>query len=112
MGGLMLVLWGIRFFCFKLYESPKYLMGRGRDQEAVDVVHKVAEANGKQSSLTVDALTTYKVEAAETTLDTSAKGALKRQLQKFDSSLIKSLFATRKLAWSTTVLIVIWGTSF
>jgi hypothetical protein len=42
MGGFMLVLSVIRIFIFHLYESPKFLMGRGRDAEAVQVVHKVA----------------------------------------------------------------------
>jgi hypothetical protein len=26
MGGLMMLLWAVRFFVFKLYESPKHLM--------------------------------------------------------------------------------------
>ncbi|KAG6917195.1 hypothetical protein DXG01_003538 [Tephrocybe rancida] len=56
MGGLMFVLWAIRFFVFKLYESPKYLMGRGRDETAVEVVHRVAELNGTTSNLTLEDL--------------------------------------------------------
>jgi hypothetical protein len=44
----------LRFFFFHLYESPKYVMGRGRDAEAVEVVHKVAAYNGITSSLTLD----------------------------------------------------------
>jgi hypothetical protein len=57
MGGLMLFFWGLRFFVFKLYESPKFLMGRGMDAEAVDVVHKVAAYNGRTSTLTLEHLT-------------------------------------------------------
>ncbi|KAG8880324.1 hypothetical protein FRB97_000937 [Tulasnella sp. 331] len=53
MGVLMIILWAIRFFVFTLYESPKYLMGRGRDAEAVEVVHKVAALNGTTSNLTL-----------------------------------------------------------
>jgi len=53
----MLIFWGLRFFVFKLYESPKFLMGRGMDVEAVDVVHKVAEYNGRTSTLTLEQLT-------------------------------------------------------
>ena len=34
----MFILWFIRFFVFTMYESPKYLMGRGRDEDAVKVV--------------------------------------------------------------------------
>ena len=36
-GSLTLLMWGIRFFLFPLYESPKYLMGKGEDDEAVAV---------------------------------------------------------------------------
>ena len=56
LGGLMIVLFIIRFFVFHLYESPKYLMGRGRDEEAVKVIHQIAQYNGKKSSLTSTAI--------------------------------------------------------
>lgn len=111
----MLLLWGIRFFLFKLHESPKYLMGRGRDQDAVDVMHKVATYNGRTSLLTVEQLKAAGSYASEKKgtdngrLDTSAMGAFKRQLEKLSADHVKSLFATRKLAWSTSLLIIIWG---
>jgi len=35
MGGIMPVFWFIGFFVFKLYESPKFLMGKGRDADTV-----------------------------------------------------------------------------
>lgn len=56
MGGIMFVMFFLRFFVFKLYESPKYLMGRGRDEEAVRAVHLVAAYNGKTSSLRLEHL--------------------------------------------------------
>ncbi|KAI0070245.1 sugar transporter [Panus rudis PR-1116 ss-1] len=119
MGGLMLFFWVLRFFVFHLYESPKYLMGRGRDEEAVEIVHKVAAYNGKTSSLTLEKLKNAARDAAErhgvnpveadVLMDTSAKGAVMRQLRKFDSGHVKSLFATRKLAYSTSLLIILWA---
>ncbi|KAF9024366.1 MFS general substrate transporter [Hymenopellis radicata] len=93
MGGLMLFLWCIRFFLFKLYESPKYLMGRGRDEKAIEVLHAVAERNGKTDS----------------EMDTSAKGAIRRKLSNLSGNHVKSLFATRKLAYSTSLIIVLWA---
>jgi MFS family permease len=50
MGGISLIEFIIRMVFFKIYESPKYLMGKGRDEEAVKVVHEVARRNGKTSS--------------------------------------------------------------
>ena len=109
----MLVLFVIRFFLFHLYESPKYLMGRGRDEEAVEVVHKVAEYNGTTSSLTVKMLEEAGRFAGEgdeaEEMGTSARAAMLRKLRKFDTGHVKPLFATRKLAYSTSLLITLWG---
>jgi len=119
----MFAMWVLRFFCFKLYESPKYLMGRGRDEEAVAVMHKVAEYNGKTSSLRLERLQEVDAialsspssvdddpeKAASRGFDTSAKAAALRKMQKFDTGHVRSLFATRKLAWSTSLLIALWA---
>ncbi|KAF9265777.1 MFS general substrate transporter [Marasmius fiardii PR-910] len=106
MGGLMMLLWAIRFFMFKLYESPKYLMGKGQDEQAVYVVHKVAERNRKTSNLTLGNLTSIGELNKE---NVGGGAAIKRQMAKFDANHIRSLFATRKLAWSTTLLIIVWA---
>jgi MFS family permease len=50
MGGIAMAMFFIRFVLFTIYESPKYLMGKGRDEEAVKVVHEVARRNGKTSN--------------------------------------------------------------
>ncbi|KAH9924317.1 MFS general substrate transporter [Epithele typhae] len=105
MGGLMLLLFCLRFFVFHLYESPKYLMGRGRDAEAVQIVHKVAAYNGVHSSLTLEMLQ----EAREALMDTSARGAVARKLRAFSGEHVRSLFATKKMAYSTTLLIILWA---
>ena len=44
-GSVMFVLWAIRFFVFKLYESPKFLMGKGKDEAAVKVIRDAFEAD-------------------------------------------------------------------
>jgi len=118
MGGFMMVLWVIRFFVFKLYESPKYLMGRGRDQEAVDVVHSIARYNGVHSSLGIEELRNAElVGAVDGTVVTEEKepegnyttGVIRQHLSKFDSNHLYPLFATRKLAYSTSLLIILWA---
>ncbi|KAF8798674.1 MFS general substrate transporter [Phlegmacium glaucopus] len=119
MGGFMMILWIIRFFVFKLHESPKYLMGRGRDQEAVDVVHKVARYNAVHSSLSIEELKS--AEKIDGKTAESAKGdgkilggsyagrVIREQLSKFDSNHVYPLFATKKLAYSTSLLIILWA---
>ena len=110
----MMILWAIRFFVFKLYESPKYLMGRGRDQEAVDVVHRIARYNGVYSSLSVGEL--KNAESIDRTGVATVVGEepqakhIGRIVQwKLDSNHLYALFSTPKLAYSTSLLIIIWG---
>jgi MFS family permease len=50
MGGISLIEFILRFVFFTIHESPKYLMGKGQDEKAVEVVHLVAKHNGKTSS--------------------------------------------------------------
>ena len=50
MGGISMIEFFLRFVVFTIYESPKFLMGKGRDEEAVMVVHEVARRNGKTSN--------------------------------------------------------------
>ncbi|KAL2372396.1 MFS transporter, metabolite:H+ symporter [Blastomyces gilchristii SLH14081] len=105
-GGISMLMFFIRFACFTIFESPKYLMGKGRDEDAVRVVHEVARRNGKTSSLTLEALTAL---GHGTTQRSGAGIALQRNLEKLDSNHVKSLFATPKLAWSTSLIILIWA---
>ncbi|EJF63251.1 membrane transporter [Dichomitus squalens LYAD-421 SS1] len=121
LGGLMVVLFIIRFFVFHLYESPKYLMGRGRDEEAVKVVHQIAQYNGKKSSLAVEMLRECEklAEAADAggnygrepsmPMDTSMKAAFMRQVRKLNSDHLQALFRPKKFAYSTSLLIVLWA---
>jgi hypothetical protein len=50
MGAISMIEFVIRFLFFTVYESPKYLMGKGLDEQAVKVVHEVARRNGKTST--------------------------------------------------------------
>ena len=108
MGGLAMIMFFIRFVCFTIYESPKYLMGKGRDEDAVRVVHEVARRNKKTSSLTVDDL-----KACESAVggrhgvDSDAAAQLKRKLEKLNLTHVRALFATRKLAFSTSMIMTV-----
>ncbi|KAK6345525.1 hypothetical protein TWF718_007438 [Orbilia javanica] len=118
MGGLTLFLFVIRFFIFNMYESPKYLMGKARDADAVEVVHKVAEYNKFESSLSLDDLEAvdrqYSSESDNSERPqledyTTASAALRRNLEKFRFDHIRSLFRTKQLAYSTSLIILLWG---
>ena len=99
----------IRFVLFKIYESPKYLMGKGRDEDAVAVVHEVARRNGKVSGLTVEHLRACEALGTGQAQGTDTAAALKRKLEKLNLTHVRALFATKKLAFSTSVIMVVWA---
>lgn len=45
LGCMTLVIFFLRFFVFKFHESPKFLLARGREAEAIEVLHKIAKFN-------------------------------------------------------------------
>jgi MFS family permease len=106
-GGLTLLMFVVRFVFFTIFESPKYLMGKGRDEEAVRVVHEVARRNGKETTLTVDDLKACEPEGYVARTD--AATAVKRSLQELSGKQVKPLFATHRLALSTTIIMAVWG---
>lgn len=106
-GGLTLVMFFIRFLLFTIYESPKYLMGKGRDEEAVRIVHEVARRNGKTTTLTIEDLRACEPDGYVAQTDASA--AVKRHLQKLDFSNIRVLFSSYRLGLSTGLIMAIWA---
>lgn len=106
-GGLTLIMFLARFLLFTLHESPKFLMGKGRDEDAVRVVHEVARRNGKTSNLTLEDLKACEPEGY--VAQTDAAAAVKRHLDKVDTKKIKALFSTYQLGLSTGLMIAIWG---
>lgn len=115
-GGLCMAMFIVRFAFFTIFESPKYLMGRGENLEAVRVVHEVARRNGKKSSLTPEDLEKFNSqgqgapgEGNSTQPATTATSAMKRRLEVVDASHVKALFATPQLALSTSMIILVWA---
>ncbi|KAI4725111.1 MFS general substrate transporter [Aureobasidium sp. EXF-10728] len=45
LGGMTLVVFFLRYFVFTFQESPKFLLSRGRDDEAIEVLHRIAKFN-------------------------------------------------------------------
>ncbi|OCK99228.1 MFS general substrate transporter [Cenococcum geophilum 1.58] len=99
-------------FLFHLKETPKYLLGRERDEDAVEVIQKVASRNGKETWLKVEDLQRIDTELTQSTppvLNSPAKTILKRKLAKFEPSKVKALFCTPKMAISTTLILIVWS---
>lgn len=45
LGGMTLLVFFLRFFVFTFHESPKFLLSRGKEAEAIEVLHKIAKFN-------------------------------------------------------------------
>lgn len=117
----------IRIFVFKMPESPRYLISKGRDAEAVESVNYVARYNGKPETLTVDMLraidemhgssnntgaATLTTEAGEKAAPTglSYKAIVQESFKDYSAHSYKKLFAGRKMAQHSIVTFVIWLT--
>ena len=107
MGLVAMIMFGLRFLAFTLYESPKYLMGKGREEEAVENVHRIAAKNKKTSVLTIEDLTVFNDPSVQQ--GTDSRAVLKRRLEKLKLEHIQALFKTRKLAFSTSLIISVWA---
>ena len=107
-GGLALIGFVLRFL-FRIFESPKYYMGKGRDEDAVRMVHEVAKRNHTTSTLTVEDLRACERFGDGTVSQTDASAAIKRKLQALNFTHVRALFATRKLAFSTSMIMLVWA---
>jgi MFS family permease len=111
----------LRFFIFHLFESPKYLLSRGRQSEAVAVVHGLAYRNGAKTWLSeavLDAVvdsddrgddrTRVRGNAAVSALST--KSVIKSKLDEFSGARLRPLFSSRKLGLATALVWFTWAT--
>jgi hypothetical protein len=104
LGGLTLLMFACRFFLFHLYESPKFLLSRGRQEDAVATVHAIAYKNAAKTWLTVEVLNEI---GGDPDIDPSQAlsrtEVIKRALSKFSSHRIGPLFATKRLGLTSTL---------
>ena len=98
LGAFTFVMFICRFFFFHLFESPKFLLSKGRQSEAVATVHGIAYKNRAKTWLTEEILNEIGgVTATEDTSKLSTKEVIGRQLEKFSTQRIAPLFGTRRL---------------
>ncbi|EEP76871.1 conserved hypothetical protein [Uncinocarpus reesii 1704] len=112
LGAITFVMFLCRFFLFHLYESPKFLLSRGRQAEAVATIHAIAYKNKAKTWLTVDILNEIGGHPDEepTSQKLSTTEVIKRQLVKFSGTRIAPLFANKRLGITTVLLWFCWST--
>lgn len=112
MGAFTFFMFICRFFLFHLFESPKFLLSRGKQREAVASVYGIAYHNNCKTWLSEELLN----EIGGTTQPGTNSGRLttleivKRQAEKFSGERIRPLFAYKRLAINTTLLWFMWTT--
>jgi len=106
LGILTLFMFVCRFCIFHLFESPKFLLSRGRQSEAVVVVRRIAAYNGQRTWLTEDILDD--IGGREET-EFSAAEIAAQQVKKFSFEQLKPLFQGYRLGITTVLLWFIWA---
>lgn len=116
LGSLVLVLAMVRFFIFRMPESPYFLLSKGRDQDAIDVVHHIAKKSKKSVDISIErfqnideAYGNERPPAATIGSVGTFFSAFKGQFANLGANSIKLLFGTRKMALQTSLIIWIWA---
>lgn len=111
LGSLTLLMFACRFFLFHLFESPKFLLSRGRQSEAVATVHGIAYKNKRKTWLNEEILNEIGgVSSNPEEEKLSRKQVLSRTFEKFSTQRIKPLFASRRLGLMTVLIWISWAT--
>lgn len=104
LGAITLAIFILRFFIFPFHESPKFLLSKGNDQAAVDVVRKIAEFNRQPCHLTLESL--YSLANESPMGDMPEKPWRQRLFGELNR--LKLLFASWRMARITILVWVTW----
>lgn len=108
-GALVFVMSISRITIIRLRETPKFLVGEGRDEEVVDTLQWIAKKYNRSCSLTLDMMQACGV----TDTNNGRRGSVSAHgKSKFSFSELtvhfKGLFASRKLGLSTSLIWFSW----
>ena len=108
MGGMTLLMFLSRFL-FRVSESPRFYIGKGEDERAIETVYKIAKYNRTETSITIEDLQRIDELYGDGTHPVKENHLLKEKLKKFDLSHIRACFGSRKLMISSSLVIWTWG---
>ncbi|KAF4974585.1 hypothetical protein FZEAL_8512 [Fusarium zealandicum] len=117
LGAITLVVFILRFFVFNFRETPKFLVYKGRDAEAIETLQHMAQVNGKQCGLTAEIFESLESQQSSVGSNTSSKPALgggAKQLNMQWSQKMKLEFGRYKMLFDgfrmTRLTILVWLT--
>lgn len=99
-GALVFLMSLCRVFIIRLKETPKYLLGQGRDTELVENLQALAKRYNRPCDLTIEALAVHGEVRPHKVKKRHALRELTRHLT--------GLFATKRLALSTCMVWASW----
>ncbi|WVF66063.1 hypothetical protein IAT40_000801 [Kwoniella sp. CBS 6097] len=112
LGLMTLLVFFLRFFVFTFHESPKFLLSKGREAEAIEVLHKIAKFNrAPPPILTVAHFAEIDQTSSQYSNDRVEEGTgttVKRVLRAFVSGItnLKGLFLNKLQAFIFALLAV------
>lgn len=116
-GGICLSIFLLRFFVFRFQESPKFLLSRGHDEKAVEVLHCIALFNKRESTVTMDVFAALTDEGLPNGTDHTGSPTLGADTKRLNHSLghkAKIELARYKVLFSTATMarltILVWIT--
>ncbi|KAL7419004.1 hypothetical protein Q5752_006689 [Cryptotrichosporon argae] len=105
-GAVTLLIFAARYLVFRFLESPKFLLGKGKEQEAIDVLHKIAAFNRQAApTLTVEQFAEIDRvygDGASHTHAATAKDVIANRLKTL--GFLKGLFASKLQTFTFVVL--------
>jgi MFS family permease len=120
LGGICIIVFFLRALVFNFLESPKFLLGRGKEAEAIEVLHKIARFNrAPPPTLTVDdfaeidqtmSQTSDPTSTAPLNTRTTAKKVVRESVQRIKH--LKGLFETKLAAFTFAVLAIAYMGDF
>jgi hypothetical protein len=120
LGGMTLLIFFLRFVVFNFHESPKFLLSKGKEQEAIDVLHRIAKFNKQPPpTLTVEHFRAIDIDAGidpaviEESRPLTWKESTKKAWLNFKDSMVKlgGLFRNRLQAFIFVLLAITYMVS-
>jgi hypothetical protein len=110
MGCIVMFMFFCRFF-FPFEESPKNLLANGKPQQAIKNLNRIAQINRRVERIELSDLDLTSDSLGSKTFsgnDVKTMDILHASFKDFDLQRVKSLFATKRMAATTTIVWLLW----
>jgi hypothetical protein len=99
----------LRLTVIRLKETPKFLIGEGKDEQVVETLQAIATKYNRPCSLTLERLQACGVTGEATGRRMSVGAHARRRFSPAEIVVhLRGLFETRKIGWSTSLIWLSW----